>query len=473
VLKEGMASMSYDFDLFIIGAGSGGVRAGRLAARTGARVAIAEEDSFGGTCVVRGCVPKKLFVYASSFAEEFEDARGFGWTVGDTRFDWTTLIANKDRDIARISRAYRNVLENAGAAIFEDRAIFKDAHTVHLKKTDRNVTAETILIATGGYPSRETEMPGAELCITSNEAFHLEKFPQRIAIVGSGYIAMEFAHIFHALGAEVTLICRGPKVLRGFDEDLRDCLQDSIRKKDMRLLLDTKLAACERAGTGLRATTAAGEIIDADQVMLAMGRRPNVSGLGLEAAGVTTVASGHIDVDRYSRTTVPNIYAIGDVTGRLELTPVAIHDAMCFVETVFGGKPSAPDHELVATAVFTRPEIGTVGMTEERALKQGHTIDIYKTSFKPLKHTLSGRDERSMMKLVVDAKTDRVLGCHIFSAEAGEMAQLVAIALKMGATKAQFDATVTVHPTMAEELVTLRTKTATLTPPAGSGEAQL
>ncbi|HEY4266037.1 MAG TPA: glutathione-disulfide reductase [Micropepsaceae bacterium] len=459
-----MASDTYDFDLFVIGAGSGGVRAGRLAAQRGARVAVAEEDSFGGTCVVRGCVPKKLFVYASSFAEEFEDARGFGWTMDGARFDWPALIANKDKDIARISGVYRSVLENAGAAIFEDRAIFKDTHTIHLKKAARDVTAQTILIATGGYPSRQTEMVGAELCITSNEAFHLEKFPGSIVIVGSGYIAMEFAHIFHGLGAEVTLVCRGPKVLRGFDEDLRDSLQASMRNKGIHLLLDTKLAACERVGKTLRATTTAGEIIDADQVMLAVGRRPNVMGLGLEAAGVTTIASGHIDVDRYSRTAVPNIYAIGDVTGRLELTPVALHEAMCFVETVFGEKPSAPDHELVATAVFTRPEIGTVGLSEERALKRGHTIDIYKTNFRPLKNTLSGRHERSMMKLVVDAKTDKVLGCHVFSPDAGEMAQLVAIALKMGATKAQFDATVAVHPTMAEELVTMRTKTATRSP---------
>jgi glutathione reductase (NADPH) len=465
VLKGCMASKAYD--LFVIGAGSGGVRAARVSAQKGARVAIAEDDSFGGTCVVRGCIPKKLFVYASSFAEEFEDARGFGWTIDGARFDWPALIANKDKDISRISAVYRSVLDNAGVAIFEDRAALKDAHTVHLKKSGREIAAETILIATGGYPSRETQMAGAEFCITSDEAFHLKKFPERIAIVGGGYIAVEFAHIFHGLGAEVTLVYRGPKALRGFDEDLRDVLEVSMRKKGIRLLLATSFTHCERVGNGsLRATTTTGEIVEADQVMLAVGRRPNTKGLALEAAGVTTIASGHIDVDRYSRTAANNIYAIGDVTGRLELTPVAIHEAMCFANTVFGGKPSAPDHELVATAVFTRPEIGTVGLTEERALKLGHTIDIYKTSFKPLKHTLSGRDERSMMKLVVDAKTDKVLGCHIFSGEAGEMAQLVAIALKMGATKAQFDATVSVHPTMAEELVTIRTKSVTRSPPA-------
>jgi len=455
---------SHQHDLFVIGAGSGGVRAARVSAQMGARVAIAEEDSFGGTCVVRGCIPKKLFVYASAFAEEFEDARGFGWTVGDAHFDWPTLVANKDTDIARISHVYRRVLVENKVTIFEEHAVLKDAHTVYLKKSGQEITAETILIATGGYPSRESELPGSELCITSNEAFHLKKFPDRIAIVGGGYIALEFAHIFHGLGAEVTLIYRGPKVLRGFDDDIRDALQHSMQKKGIRLVLDTVLSHVERSGSSLRATMFSGEHIDVDEVMLAIGRRPNVHGLGLEVLGVKMRRSGHIEVDRYSRTSVPNIYAIGDVTGRLELTPVAIHEAMCLAKTLYGGEPTAPDHELVATAVFTRPEIGTVGLTEEKALKRGHTVDIYKTSFKPLKHTLSGRDERSLMKLVVDAKTDKVLGCHIFSEQAGEMAQLVAIALKMGATKAQFDATVSVHPTMAEELVTIRTKSATRTP---------
>jgi glutathione reductase (NADPH) len=355
VLKECMAK--YDFDLFVIGAGSGGVRAARVSAQMGALVAVAEDDQFGGTCVVRGCIPKKLFVYASSFTEEFEDARGFGWTVENARFDWSALIANKDKDIARISGVYRSVLDKAGVTIFEDRASLKDAHTVHLGKTNRDVTAETILIATGGYPSRETDMEGAELCITSNEAFHLEKFPDSIVIVGGGYIALEFAHIFHGLGADVTMIYRGPKVLRGFDEDLRDCVEASMRKKGIRLLLDTKLTRCERAGGKLRAVTAAGEAVEADHIMLAVGRKPNTKGLGLEAAGVRLLASSHIEVDAYSRSSAPNIYAIGDVTGRLELTPVALHEAMCFAATLFGGKPSAPDHELVATAVFTRPEM--------------------------------------------------------------------------------------------------------------------
>jgi glutathione reductase (NADPH) len=454
----------FDYDLFVIGAGSGGVRAARVSAQMGARVAIAEMDAFGGTCVVRGCIPKKLFVYASAFADEFEDARGYGWTIEGARFDWPTLLANKDRDIARISGVYRSVLEKAGVAIFEDRATLMDPHTVHLEKLNRDITAETMLIATGGYPSRESGIEGVEYCITSDEAFHLEKFPESIAIVGGGYIALEFAHIFHGLGAQVSLIYRGTKVLRGFDEDLRDALHDSMEKSGIRLVLDTMLTSCESFGGKIRALTLAGDTIVADQVMLSIGRHPNTRGLGLENAGVAVNMSGHIGVDRYSRSSVPNIYAIGDVTGRLELTPVAIHEAMCFAETVFGARSQAPDHELVATAVFTRPEIGAVGLTEEEALERGHGIDIYKTSFRPLKHTISGRDERSLMKLIVDAKTNQVLGCHIFGPEAGEMVQLVAIALKMGATKAQFDATVSVHPTMAEELVTIRTKTATRWP---------
>ena len=455
----------FDFDLFVIGAGSGGVRAARFSAQLGARVGIAEEDSFGGTCVVRGCIPKKLFVYASAFAEEFEDSRGFGWTVENASFDWPTLLANKDKDIARISRVYRGVLETNGVEIFEDRAVLKDAHTIHLNKTGKDVTAKTILIATGGHPSRAPELEGTEFCITSDEAFHLERFPESIAIVGGGYIAVEFAHIFHGLGADVTLIYRGPKVLRGFDEDLRDSLHASMQKKGIRLMPETAMPRFEKRNGKIVALTTKDETIIADQMMIAIGRKPNTTGLGLEAAGVITRASGHIEVDLYSRTSAPSIYAIGDVTGRLELTPVALHEAMCFANTVFGGVPTTPDHELVATAVFTRPEIGTVGLSEDKALSRGHTIDIYRTSFRPLKNTLTGREERSMMKLVVDAKTDRVLGCHIFSPDAGEMAQLVAIALKMGATKAQFDATVAVHPTMAEELVTIRHKTATRSPP--------
>jgi glutathione reductase (NADPH) len=457
-------SARYDFDLFVIGAGSGGVRAARISAEMGARVAIAEEDRFGGTCVIRGCVPKKFFVYASAFPEEFEDSAGYGWTVGESKFDWHTLISNKDQQIARLEGIYRRAVERPGGRIIDDRAVIKDAHTIHLVHANRDVTAGTILVASGGRPSRDLGAPGAEHCIVSDDAFHLQKFPESIVIAGGGYIALEFAHIFHGLGADVTVVYRGPKVLRGFDEDVRNALQETMHRRGIKLLLNTKFARCERVGERVRAVMASGETLVADQVMLAIGRLPNTGGLGLGELGVKLTPAGHIEVDRYSRTSVENIYAVGDVTGRLELTPVAIHEAMCFAKTVFGGTPTAPDHELVATAVFTRPEIGTVGLSEEKALAKGFTVDIYKTTFLPLKHTLSGRNERMLMKLVADAKTDKVLGCHIFGPEAGELAQLLAIALKMGATKAQFDATVAVHPTMAEELVTIRTKTATRSP---------
>ena len=454
----------FDYDLFVIGGGSGGVRAARMAAERGVRTAIAEQSTFGGTCVNLGCIPKKFFVYACAFPEEFEDSVGYGWTIENATFDWPALIANKDRQIGRLNGYYQRAVERAGGLIIEDRAVLKDRHTVHLVRAGRDVTADTILIATGGYPSRNIEAEGAELCITSDDAFHLKSLPKSIAIVGGGYIALEFAHIFHGLGAEVTVIYRGGKVLRGFDEDIRDALQESMQKKGMRLILETVFTSCCREGGKLHGATLSGETFEAEQVMLAIGRLPTTDGLGLENVGVKLTKRGHIEVDRYSRSSVDNIYAVGDVTGRLELTPVAIHEAMCFVKTVFGGEPSAPDHELVATAVFTRPEIGTVGLSEAKALERGHTVDIYKASFWPLKHTLSGRQERMLMKLVVDAKTDKVIGCHIFGPEAGEMAQLVAIALKMGATKAQFDATVAVHPTMSEELVTIRTKTATREP---------
>jgi glutathione reductase (NADPH) len=429
----------------------------------GARVAIAEENGFGGTCVMRGCIPKKLFVYASGFAEEFEDAVGYGWDIAGAKFDWSSLVANKDREIDRISRVYRMILETAGVAIFPERAMVTDTHTVRLA-SGREITAETLLIATGGYPSRQTGADGAECCITSDDAFHLKHLPRRIAIVGGGYIAVEFANIFHGMGAEVTLVYRGTKILRGFDEDLRGCLQEALRAKGIRLMLETGFARCTRTRDGIDAVTLTGEVVHADQVMLAIGRLPNTRGLGLENAGVAMRPSGRIDVDGYSRSSVPNIYAIGDVTGRVELTPVAIHEAICFARTVYGGTPTAPEHELVPTAVFTRPEIGTVGMSEERALALGHSIDIYKTTFLPLKNTLSGRRERTMMKLVVDSNDQKVLGCHIFGPEAGEMIQLVAVALKMGATKDQFDSTIAVHPTMAEELVTMRNKTASRTP---------
>jgi glutathione reductase (NADPH) len=369
------------------------------------------------------------------------------------------LVANKDKEIARLSDLYVQNVKKAGAEIFHDRAELLDAHTIQLKKSGQRFTAEYILIATGGRPSHDTlEIPGVEHCISSNEAFYLEKLPRRIIVVGGGYIAVEFAHIFHGLGCDTTLVYRGPKVLRGFEEDMRDCLMAEMQRNGLRVLCNRNFKRIDKRGDELFAFTDHNEVLETDAVMLAVGRRPNTDGLGLENAGVELGKKGEVVVDEYSRTSVPNIFAIGDVTNRLQLTPVAIHDAMCFARTVFENKPTPVDHHLVPTAVFSRPEIASVGLSEAQALKAGHTIDVYKSTFRPLKHTLSGRNTRSQFKLVVDAKTDRVLGCHIFGFDAAEIIQVVAVALKMGATKAQFDATVALHPTAAEELVTMRTK---------------
>ena len=450
---------AYDFDLFVIGGGSGGVRASRLAALAGKRVAIAEEYQFGGTCVIRGCIPKKLFVYASQYGEDFEDAAGFGWTVPEKHFDWEVLVANKDKEIARLSDLYTQNVKKAGVEIVYDRAELQGPHTIHLKKYGRTVTAENILIAVGGRPSHDgLDIPGVEHTISSNEAFHLKRLPRRVIVVGGGYIAVEFAHIFHGLGCDTTLIYRGEKVLRGFDDDMRDCLTAEMRKNGLRVLVNRNLKRIDKRDGTLFAFTDHNEVIEADEVMLAIGRRPNTDGLGLEKAGMTLGAKGEVKVDHYSRTSVPSIYAIGDVTNRMQLTPVAIHDAMCFVKTVVEGKPTPVDHHLVPTAVFSRPEISAVGMTEARALEAGHAIDVYKSTFKPLKHTLSGRETRAQFKLVVDSKTDKVLGCHVFGFDAAEIVQMAAVALKMGATKADFDNVVALHPTAAEELVTMRAK---------------
>jgi len=451
--------MAYDYDLFAIGGGSGGVRASRMAAQTGARVAIAEEYGLGGTCVIRGCIPKKLFVYASQFSEEFEDSAGFGWTVPSRKFDWNVLVANKNKEIARLVGLYEKNVDAAGVEIFMERAEFVDSHTIKLLKSGKTVTAAHILIATGGHPSRDTGgAAGSEHCITSNEAFYLEKFPKRIFIAGGGYIAIEFAHIFHGLGAQVTLCYRGPKILRGFDEDMRDQVTEATTKRGIRLVLDRTIHKVDKRGGELFVFTDKHEMIEADECMLAIGRTPNTAGLGLEKAGVKTGKRGRVEVDAYSKTNVDHIYAIGDVTDRLALTPVAIHEAMAFVKTVFDKKPTPVDHSLVPTAVFSQPEIGTVGLTEHDALRNGHHIDVYKSLFKPLKRTLGGRQERSLFKMIVDQKTDRVLGCHIFGTDGAEIIQVVAVAIKMGATKAQFDSTIALHPSAAEELVTMRTK---------------
>jgi glutathione reductase (NADPH) len=452
----------YDYDLFVIGGGSGGVRASRMAAAAGARVALAEEYRMGGTCVIRGCIPKKLFVYASHFAEDFHDAKGFGWSVGDIKFDWPALIANKDKEIARLEGLYRKNVEAAGVKIYGDRAVFEDPHTVLLLNEGRRITADKILIATGNSPTREMGtthiVPGADLCITSNEAFHLDKLPGRVLIAGGGYVALEFAHIFHGLGSKVSLVYRGDKPLRGFDEDLRDALMTSMQRRGLDVLLGCEFTGIEKRGDCLHAETNKGAVIECDQVMLAIGRMPNTMALHVEKAGVQLGKRGQIVVDEYSRTSAQNIYAIGDVTDRIQLTPVAIHEAMCFVKTAFENKPTSPDHELVPSAVFTTPELATVGMSEMKALGTGHAIDVYKSTFKPLKHTMTGSEERSLFKLIVDARTQKVLGCHIFGWGAAEIVQIAAVALKMGATKQDFDATVALHPTAAEELVTMRTK---------------
>ena len=447
----------FEYDLFVIGAGSGGVRAARIAARYGAKVAVAEEYRVGGTCVIRGCVPKKLFVYASKFAEEFEDAIGFGWTTDKVSFDWATLVENKDKEIDRLNKAYIRNLEGAGAELILERATVEDANTVRLA-SGRKVTARYILVSTGATPFVPRHLPGHELAITSNEAFHLERLPSRIVIVGGGYIAVEFAGIFSGLGVETVLVCRGAQILRGFDDDIRNHLAGEMKKKGIELRTQADVSAIERSGTGVRVTLNDGTGFGAGQIMFATGRIPNVIDLGLDKVGVELTPHYAIKVDEYSRTTVPSIYAVGDVTNRANLTPVAIREGHAFADTVFGGKDVKVDHSLIPTAVFSQPEIGTVGLTEAQARESFRAVDIYKTSFRPMKHTLSGRDERMLMKLVVDGETDRVLGCHICGTDAGEMAQLLGISLRLGAKKSDFDATMAVHPTAAEELVTMREK---------------
>lgn len=446
----------YDYDLFVIGGGSGGVRAARVTAALGKRVGIAEEYRFGGTCVIRGCVPKKLFVYASQFPEHFEDAAGYGWTVPKASFDWKTLIANKDREIARLEGIYRRNVEGAGGDTFQSRAVLLDSHTVRLEAEGRTVTADQILVATGGRPASHPALPGHEHCIFSNEAFHLDELPKAILIEGGGYIAVEFANIFHGLGVDTTLIYRGTEILSRFDMDLRLTLHETMEKKGIRILCKTISERVDKRADGRLDVRVTGDkVLTADQFMLAIGRVPNTEDLGLGAAGVRLDKKGAVAVDRYSRTNVENIWAVGDVTDRVQLTPVAIHEAMCFVETAFKKNPTAPDHETIATAVFSQPEIGTVGLSEDEAVKRFSDIEIYRASFRPMRHTLSGRDERMLMKLVVDGASRKVLGAHILGPDAGEMAQLLGIPLKAGVTKDDFDRTMAVHPTAAEELVTM------------------
>jgi glutathione reductase (NADPH) len=452
--------MAEEVDLFVIGAGSGGVRAARIASGYGARVMIAEEYRVGGTCVIRGCVPKKLLVYASRFAEEFEDAAGFGWTVSEPKFDWATLIANKDKEIDRLEKAYTANLERSKVAIAKSRAMMVDPHTVKLSATGETVRAKHILIATGGWPSLGKNIEGREHVISSNEAFHLKELPKRILIQGGGYIAVEFAGIFNGLGSEVTLVYRGDNILRGFDDEVRNHLRAELEKRGIRILTKKIVEGIEKVNGGLDVELSDHEAVVVDKVMFATGRRPNVSGIGLEDAGVKLDERGAIAVNEYSQTNVPHIFAVGDVTDRVALTPVAIREGHAFADSVFGGKPTPVDHTNVPTAVFSEPEVGVIGLTEAQAIAQLAKVDIYRTTFRPMKATLAGRDTRTFMKLVVDGATDRLVGAHIVGPDAGEMIQLIGIAVKMKATKADFDATMAVHPTAAEELVTMREKTA-------------
>jgi glutathione reductase (NADPH) len=447
----------FDVDLFVIGAGSGGVRAARVAAGYGARVMVAEEYRVGGTCVIRGCVPKKLMVYASRFADDFEEAAGFGWTVSEPRFDWATLIANKDKEIARLEGVYRSNLEKAGVEIIDSRAVIVDAHSVRSVNTDEVIRARYILVAVGAHPVLEPPIPGGELGITSNEVFQLEKQPERILVVGGGYIAVEFAGIFSGLGSEVTLLHRGDRLLRGFDDDVRDALGAAYAERGIDLALGHTITRLDRTGQEIVAALSDGTTRTVDQVLVATGRRPNTARLGLENAGVVTDAVGAITVDAYSQSLIPSIYAVGDVTNRAALTPIAIREGHAFADTVFGGRPTMVDHSIIPTAVFSTPEIGVVGCTEATARALYGDIDVYKTSFRPMRATLSGSADRVLMKLIVDKASDKVVGVHIVGHDAGEMIQAVGIAVTMGATKADFDRTIAVHPTAAEELVTMRT----------------
>jgi glutathione reductase (NADPH) len=444
----------YDFDLFTIGAGSGGVAGSRRAASYGVKVGIAENSRIGGTCVMRGCVPKKLLVYGAQFADTFEDARGFGWDVTPPRFDWPTLIANKNKELDRLEGIYRSLLKDC--TLFEARATLEDAHTIALSNGKR-VTAETIIVATGSHPVTP-QIPGIEHVISSNEALDLPQLPRHIVIVGGGYIALEFANIFSGLKAQVTLIIRGEEVLNGFDDDVRVDIAKEMRQRGITIRTRTELARIDKIQGGFTAHTKAGEEISADLIMYATGRKPNVKNMGLEEVGVKLHADGRVLVDEWSKTSVPNIYAIGDVTDRLNLTPVAIAEGRAIAETLYNNNPMKISHQNVATAVFSQPPIGTVGFSEREARKRGHTLDIYRARFRPMKNTMSGREERTMMKLVVDRPTQKVLGVHMVGVDSPEIVQCLAVAIICGATKQQFDATMAVHPTAAEEFVTMRDK---------------
>lgn len=444
----------YDFDLITLGAGSGGVRSSRLAGGYGARVAVIEESRLGGTCVMRGCVPKKLLVYGAHFAEDFEDAAGFGWDVGEPSFDWSKLIANKNTELDRLEGIYGRILRDNNVQIIEGHGALTDAHTVEVG--GKNYTAERILIACGGWPSMP-DIPGIEHVITSNEALDLPSLPDSIVIVGGGYIAVEFAGIFNALGVNVTVIIRAGNVLRGFDDDIRDTLAAEMEKKGITILRETIVRSIEKNGDRYSVRLAGSEELQTGLVMYATGRAPNTNNIGVKELGIETSKNGAIVVNEWNQSSVESVYALGDCTDRVQLTPVAIAEGRAFSETNYNNNPIKVDYADIPSAVFSTPPIGTVGLTEEQAREQG-PIDVYMSRFKPMKHTLSGRDETTMMKLVVDQKTDRVLGCHLLGVDSPEIAQILGVALKCGATKAQFDATIGIHPTAAEELVTMREK---------------
>ncbi|MCP9483353.1 glutathione-disulfide reductase [Shimia sp. CNT1-13L.2] len=445
--------MEFDYDLFVIGGGSGGVRAGRVAAQEGAKVALAEEDRYGGTCVIRGCVPKKLMVFASEFAHAAEDAQAYGWDIQPGAFDWDVFRGKLYAELDRLENVYRNILGNNGVETFDQRAKVADAHTVELADGTRK-TAKHILLAVGGRPTK-LDVPGAELAITSNDIFHLDKLPENVLIVGGGYIASEFAGILNGLGVKTTQFYRGAQILRGFDDETRNLVASEMIEKGIDLQVNTNVVSLEKDGDKVKVLDTNGTTTTFDKVMFATGRAPNTDGLGLTEVGVEIGRKGEVVVDDYSQTAVPSIYAVGDVTDRVNLTPVAIREGMAFVETVFKGNPTKPDHELIPTAIFTQPEIGTVGLSEEEARAQ-EPIEVYSTSFKPMQQSFAGRSEKVLMKLVVSQKTRKVLGCHIVAPGAGEMIQLAGIAVKMGATKEDFDRTVAVHPTMSEEIVTMK-----------------
>ena len=445
----------FDFDLFVIGAGSGGVRAARIAAGHGARVGICEYSRVGGTCVIRGCVPKKLMSYAAHFSEEFEDAEGFGWEVGETRFSWSKLISNKDKEIDRLNAVYLRLLDNANVKLFSVHGKLLDSHRVQLG--GEIISADKILIATGGRPWRP-EIPGAELAITSDEAFHLEDLPGRVIVVGGGFIACEFASIFNGMGSDVVQIYRGDQILRGFDQDVRDTLAKEMRKKGIDLQLESNISALRKADSGrIIATLEDGSELQADTVMFATGRVPNVKGLGLLEAGVEVAASGVIPVDEFSRTNLPNVFAVGDVTNRVNLTPVALMEGHAFADSEFGGAPRGVNHEFVPSAVFSHPPVATVGYPEKEASEHFGELRVYRSEFTPMKHTLSGREEKTVMKMLVQDSTDKVVGLHVVGMDAPEIVQGFAVAIKSGLSKQQFDSTIGIHPTAAEELVTLRT----------------